>query len=516
MARMEMRSREAPMEWEREQDRNLPNIFANPPQPVDPHASPLTSNQQQQHQQQTPFGFGVQRGSSFASQSSQNDGRESSTPKPFRQDSQLSTGGAATPRQGSFSFGQGTGGGSFSHPHSPNITTPQDLTTTTDTMEVDEHPQHIAKAGGGEAFDMGSLRNGVVGQGPSPRRMLGNSRTTSSQHGSALVGSKNSNMQYRGGAAAANRRSSFWSDGDEDDVVERDEHEDVDMDEADSYNRHGFGRPLNRNKSRTTDNRRQFKDQDNLDRRVSEHGRSPAQGRVWTENVDLPYIIAGYVQVAMNTAYAGIGIYVLYNFYTTIQSDVSIRAENTLKRETQAIANCKKDYYETYKCNGPYGPALIMTCAYLSECIERPDPKIERAKMAAQTFAVIVNSFVNTISYKTMAFLMMLVFGLIYFSNHAISSYRHKHVLEHQDPIAHSNLPSGSAADSTFVIPSGLKRNDSNGLSFRQGAGMIRQGSSTLTGRGAIMLGGVGGGGGGPTSRSLTLQRYTLLDSDNE
>lgn len=65
MARMEMRTREAPMEWEREQDRNLPNIFSNPQLPAYQTTTPAISN----GQQQKPFGFGasVQRGSSFSS-----------------------------------------------------------------------------------------------------------------------------------------------------------------------------------------------------------------------------------------------------------------------------------------------------------------------------------------------------------------------------------------------------------------------------------------------------------------
>ncbi|KAG0374227.1 hypothetical protein BGX24_010657 [Mortierella sp. AD032] len=422
MSRMEMRTREAPMEWEREQDRGVPNIFSNP-QPADASAqsaTPATSNQQQQQQQQQqrPFGFGgaggsAQRGSSFASLSSQgsfNSGWGSTTAEPFRQDSQLLSGsgavgvaGTATPRQDSLSFGQG--GGSFSRPQSPNNTTLKGLASTgtatalrrdgsrtaadaAEIMEVDG--EHSAKTGGGgaEPFDMGSLRNGVAAeQGRlSPRRMLVKTRSTTSHHGSsALLGSRTSSMQYRGsGAAGMGKAASFWSDEDNDG---EDMNEPEDDDDEDSYGRRGSGR---RNMPRIMDSRRRLRDQDNSERRRSDHLRSsPAQGRAWTENVDLPYIISGYVQVAMNSAFVAIVIYIIYNFITTIQSDVTIRAEKALEWELQIIDDCKRKYTDN-NCDQPV-PMVVVECGKLLTCKDKAIPRIERSAVAAETFALLFN-----------------------------------------------------------------------------------------------------------------------------
>ncbi|KAF9546352.1 hypothetical protein EC957_009841 [Mortierella hygrophila] len=385
MARMEMRTREAPMEWEREQDRNLPNIFSNPQPLADQTTTPTTSN----GQQQKPFGFGasVQRGSSFASNqgSFTSDGCDATTPKPFRQDSQLSAGTATFSRQDSFSFG--SGGGSFSRPQSPNNTAPQSFTgassatmhrdgsATTEVMEVDEYPStRNAKTGGNELFDMGSLRNGVVAeqQGLSPRRMLGKTRSSSS---SAMVGSRTSSMQYRG-SGGTGRGSKFWSDGDDEDNDE-DMNELEDNSEEENYGRRGSGRQSNRHMTRNMDIGRREGDQDGSERR-SDHVRSPVpQGRVWSENVDLPYILSGYVQVMMNLAFVGIVIYIIYNFITTIQSDVSIRAEVALLQEQKIINDCKWGYDSNF-CHKPRGPYLEPMCQKLKDCFSKPLPKIER------------------------------------------------------------------------------------------------------------------------------------------
>lgn len=526
-----MRTREAPMEWEREQDRNVPNIFSNPQPLAEQTTTPATSNGQ--HQKPFLFGASVQRGSSFASNqgSFTSDGLGATTPNPLHQDSQLPAGEATFSRQESFSFS--SGGGSFSRPQSPNNTAPQGFTgagattlhrdgsATTEVMDVDEYPStRSAKTGGSELFDMGSLRNGVVAEqhGLSPRRMLGKTRSSSS---SAMVGSRTSSMQYRG-SGGAGRGSKFWSDDDDEDNDE-DMNDPEGDSEDDNYGRRGSGRQQNRHMTRNMDGRRRGRDQDGSERRRSDHVRSPApQGRVWSENVDLPYILSGYVQVAMNSAFVGMVIYIIYNFITTIQNDVTIRAEDALTRELQIIKKCKQDYYDN-KCHLPHGRLLELPCQAFLDCTKTV-PRIERSAVAAQTFALIFNSFVHTISYKTMGFLVVIVFGGMYFSNHAISSYRHNHLIHHQDPIAHPGyapppppLPtSGSittgATNTNSMIPAGLKRNDSKNLSNNGGSLL---GSTTLS---------LSRGGGShmstSSSKSLTLQhrgsRHNFPDSDNE
>ncbi|KAG0057615.1 hypothetical protein BGZ83_006988 [Gryganskiella cystojenkinii] len=164
--------------------------------------------------------------------------------------------------------------------------------------------------------------------------------------------------------------------------------------------------------------------------------------RVWSENVDLPYILSGYVQVALNTAVAGVFLYLLYNFIITIQSDVTLRMESMLEREINARQQCNKDFADL-NCQ-LFNKRTSESCREIVDCLSRPEPRISRASVAAETFALIVNAFVHTMSYKTMAFVMVLVFGGLYVSNQAISSYRSNHILHHQ----HTIVPSASSSSS--------------------------------------------------------------------
>lgn len=117
------------------------------------------------------------------------------------------------------------------------------------------------------------------------------------------------------------------------------------------------------------------------------------------------------------------------------------------------------------------------------------------------------------------------MFGGMYFSNHAISSYRNNHLIHHQDPIAHPGYapqPSITAAatNKNSMIPAGLTRNESNSSSREISLG--RHGGLSLT-RGGSFIGTEGGGGSHPSpsrSKSLTVQhrgsRHILPDSDDE
>ena len=95
---------------------------------------------------------------------------------------------------------------------------------------------------------------------------------------------------------------------------------------------------------------------------------------------DRPYnaCVSRYVQVAMNTVFVGVLIYIVANFIITVQSDVSFRAESLLQREQKRIANCREDYFETYGCHKRVGVALVALCEDLRACMEQPEPSIGR------------------------------------------------------------------------------------------------------------------------------------------
>ncbi|KAI8600570.1 Di-sulfide bridge nucleocytoplasmic transport domain-containing protein [Dissophora ornata] len=345
-------------------------------------------------------------------------------PKPFCQDSQIlsasgSASGTSTSRQGSFAFSQD--GGSFSRPQSPaaaaaaaSSPAPSSPAGSPFSSSKQRTLSSLDNSGGGggggscgtkTAFDMERLRNDVFDEEYTQRSQnrLPLRRDTT---GNRSTNRSSSLQQYRG-----NTRSSFWSDDEDEDDDDDGRPADQDMDGVYDSDEGGLG--FNRNKSWGTSHDRKraqrFQDKNNSaihrerNRSWQQQVQKPAsRGRVWSENVDLPFILSGYVQVAMNTVFVGVLIYIMANFITTIQSDVSSMMESLLSKERRRIDICKTQYYETYRCNGHIGPALYRECENLRACMEQPEPRIGRASVAAETFALIVNSFVNTISYKTM------------------------------------------------------------------------------------------------------------------
>ncbi|KAF9999180.1 hypothetical protein BGZ79_007184 [Entomortierella chlamydospora] len=315
MARMTMRTREAPMDWEREHDRNLPNIFSTP--------QPLESEKASgpPAQRSSPFGSSsndrghLSKESSFTFQDNQ---------KPFGQDSQV-----LGSKQGSFGFSREN---SLSRPQSPsgaqgtissglpsNVSSRSIIPAFSSTKQLHEEKRTLLATNGSSAssFDMDSLKNNVLDH-DNQLRSRPRSASRREMSGPLLNSNRNrSGLQYRSNTAP----SSFWSDDDE--VDDQDSNGVYDADEE--------------------------------------------------EHQDIRH---------------------------RHKTDVTITMEGMLERTNKRIETCRKDFFETYRCNVPYGPALFTTCENLRACMEMSPPA--RATVAAETFAHIVNSFVNTMSYKTM------------------------------------------------------------------------------------------------------------------
>ncbi|KAG0008275.1 hypothetical protein BGZ80_003626 [Entomortierella chlamydospora] len=209
MARMTMRTREAPMDWEREHDRNLPNIFSTP--------QPLESEKASgpPAQRSSPFGSSsndrghLSKESSFTFQDNQ---------KPFGQDSQV-----LGSKQGSFGFSREN---SLSRPQSPsgaqgtissglpsNVSSRSIIPAFSSTKQLHEEKRTLLATNGSSAssFDMDSLKNNVLDH-DNQLRSRPRSASRREMSGPLLNSNRNrSGLQYRSNTAP----SSFWSDDDE-------------------------------------------------------------------------------------------------------------------------------------------------------------------------------------------------------------------------------------------------------------------------------------------------------------
>jgi Di-sulfide bridge nucleocytoplasmic transport domain len=113
------------------------------------------------------------------------------------------------------------------------------------------------------------------------------------------------------------------------------------------------------------------------------------------------------------------------------------------------MAVCSKEYLENRCAPNTRVPAMEKACLAWEKCMNRDPTVVGRARVSAETFAEIVNSFIEPISYKTMVpalnssdshqiFCLLAVFGSVFLSNFAFGLLRHRdhpqRYLQYQQP----------------------------------------------------------------------------------
>ena len=117
---------------------------------------------------------------------------------------------------------------------------------------------------------------------------------------------------------------------------------------------------------------------------------------------DLPYIASGYLQLAFNLSLVLVLLYIIYGFIRTIQRDVDMKVEEYSVEILGEMRECSKQYLEN-KCHPEHRvPAMNNACLVWERCMNRDPAVVGRARVSAETFALIINSFIEPISYKTM------------------------------------------------------------------------------------------------------------------
>ncbi|KAJ1938550.1 hypothetical protein EC988_007554, partial [Linderina pennispora] len=116
---------------------------------------------------------------------------------------------------------------------------------------------------------------------------------------------------------------------------------------------------------------------------------------------DIPYVVSGYLQVTVNTAVITLFGYLVLQAILAVSSEMSHNMDQS-----------------------------IEDCAEWKLCMNQNPASIGRAKIAAATLAGIINGFIDPISFKTMAFFMIMFLGTIYVTNFALGSYRQSRVDE--------------------------------------------------------------------------------------
>ncbi|KTW28031.1 hypothetical protein T552_01893 [Pneumocystis carinii B80] len=162
----------------------------------------------------------------------------------------------------------------------------------------------------------------------------------------------------------------------------------------------------------------------------------------WSLNAhrDIPYIASGYLQLFFNIFLLGVLLYFVIAFVRTIQRDVDQKVDEYSAEILQEMSLCSKEYTEN-RCSPDHRvPAMERACAAWERCMNRDPTVVGRAKVSAETFAEIINSFIEPISYKTMIFCILIIFGSVFISNFAFGFFRAKSI-NHPHPYMAAAAP---------------------------------------------------------------------------
>lgn len=130
-----------------------------------------------------------------------------------------------------------------------------------------------------------------------------------------------------------------------------------------------------------------------------------------------PFVLMGYLQLAFNLAVVSALLYLAISFYLTIRRDVELKVSERISALLSEIAVCRKQYAAN-RCDPHLRvPAIEAACVQWEACMQRNPTLVSRAKLSAETFAEIIEGFVEPISYKTMVFVVTAVGGAVFVSN---------------------------------------------------------------------------------------------------
>ena len=152
-----------------------------------------------------------------------------------------------------------------------------------------------------------------------------------------------------------------------------------------------------------------------------------------------PFVLMGYLQLSFNLFVIGALIYLAVTFYQTIKKDVDLKVAERIAAILSEIETCRKQYVAN-RCDQRV-PAIEAACSAWEACMQRNPTLVSRARLSAETFAEIIEGFIEPISYKTMVFVMMAGFGGVFLSNLAFSLARGRVKPHNIDTSQHSLLP---------------------------------------------------------------------------
>jgi hypothetical protein len=173
---------------------------------------------------------------------------------------------------------------------------------------------------------------------------------------------------------------------------------------------------------------------------------------------NMPYLVSTYLQLLFNVSLILIALYVVSSTLITFWRDVDKRIEAYSSELLVDVSQCTRLYLENDCRPDIRPPALHEECTRLEKCMDMDVGSIRRMKVSAETLAEIIDSFVNSFSYKTLGVVIFALIGASYVANVVFGFARAKAYYHHTEPPQHhqfqppSNTPlAHSSATNPFL-----------------------------------------------------------------
>ncbi|KAE8353094.1 Di-sulfide bridge nucleocytoplasmic transport domain-containing protein [Aspergillus coremiiformis] len=154
---------------------------------------------------------------------------------------------------------------------------------------------------------------------------------------------------------------------------------------------------------------------------------------------NVPSILSWWAQLIVNLSLFSLAVYVVFGFVSAIRAEFDQAAEEESDTILAEMASCAKSYVDNKCGGGDRLPALETVCENWERCMNRDPAKVGRAKVSAHTMAIIINSFIDPISWKAIMFFLATISTVTVVSNWSFRSFRNRH---NQHEYAHPPAPS--------------------------------------------------------------------------
>ncbi|KAJ5513842.1 hypothetical protein N7463_003394 [Penicillium fimorum] len=146
---------------------------------------------------------------------------------------------------------------------------------------------------------------------------------------------------------------------------------------------------------------------------------------------NVPAILSWWAQLVVNLSLFSLAVYVVFAFVSAIRGEFEQAAQEMSDTILADMAVCTKNYIDNDCGRSSRAPALETICENWERCMNRDPAKVGRAKVSAHTMAIIINSFIDPISWKAILFFLATISTVTIVSNWSFRSFRHRLQQQH-------------------------------------------------------------------------------------